>query len=68
MATKYIVYVREVYVQANEVFANSPEEAKALVEACEGEILEDCLEYSHTLDKDSWTVEKCNHQEADLTA
>ncbi len=62
MTTKFIVYVREVHVQAMEVRADTPEEAKKLVEAGEGDALDDCLEYSHTLDSDTWTVEKCNHQ------
>lgn len=61
--TKFIVYVREVHVQAVEVFADSPEAAKKAVQDGEGETLDDCLEYSHTLEPDTWTVEKCVHQE-----
>lgn len=51
---KYCVYIREVHVSHRFVEANSPEEAKDLAgdEACS------YLEYSHTLDKDTWTVEE----------
>lgn len=58
MSKKYIVGVREVHVQYVSVEADSIEEAIAKAEdGCEGdETLQ--LEYSHTMDSDSWSVEE----------
>jgi hypothetical protein len=54
---KYIVTIKEVYNQPWEVEANS--EAEALEKAADGdgEILDDCLEFSYALDSDRWEVE-----------
>lgn len=53
---KYVVLRREVHVSHVEVEAESPEEAKEKV--FEGEGDEVFLEYSHTLDSCTWTVEE----------
>lgn len=58
MSETYIVSVREVHVQQVKVEAASEDEAKTKVVEGEGEYLDDKLEYSHTLDKDLWTVEQ----------
>jgi len=55
---KFIVGVREVHIQMMEVSAESKEEAIAAVQAGDGDILDDTLEYSHTLDSDLWTAEE----------
>lgn len=53
---KYLVGIREVHVWTVEVEAGSEEEA-LLVEKCE--VGRDVMtEYSHTLDKETWSVEK----------
>jgi len=55
---KYRVLVREVHVQHTIVEADSEEEA--IKKVAEGEETVDVreLEYSHTLDKETWTAEK----------
>ena len=55
---KYIVMVREVHVQPVEVFAQSPDHAINKVRDGEGDTLFELLEYSHTMDFDTWTVEE----------
>ena len=55
---KYIVTVREVHCQGYEIDAASENEAIALMEAGEGEPMPSLFEYSHTLDKNTWTVEE----------
>jgi hypothetical protein len=55
---KFRVLVREVHVQWVEIESTSEEEAKDRVQQGEGEIVEGSLEYSHTLDSDTWTVEE----------
>lgn len=54
----FIVYVREVHIQPYRVLAETPKEAIRLVSDGDGEILDCCLEYSHTLDPDTWTLEE----------
>ena len=54
----YIVNVREVHIQPVEVEASSEEEAIQEVKDGEGEYMDDLLKYSHTLNSDTWTVEK----------
>lgn len=51
---KYRVLIREVYLSHREVEADSPEEA--MDRAADAD--EDYREYSHTLDRDTWTVEE----------
>lgn len=58
---KYIISVREVWVQPIEVEADSVAEAKARVWSFghgTGIVLEDRFEYSHCLEPDLWTVEE----------
>ena len=55
---EYRVKVREVHVQDVIVTADSPEEATAKVQEGEGLYVDNSLEYSHTLDPDTWTVEE----------
>lgn len=57
MKKPYIVRVREVHVQPYRILAETPEEALRLVADGGGDILEADLEYSHTLDPDTWTIE-----------
>lgn len=54
---KYIVYVREVWVQAYAIEADSLEEASQGVEDGLGDVLNGDYEYSHQLDPETWTVE-----------
>lgn len=51
---KYIVGIREVWVSSREVWASCPEEAILLA----GDESETFDEYSHTLDKETWSVEE----------
>jgi hypothetical protein len=55
---RYIVTVREVHTQMVQVDAVDPDDAKAVVRSGGGEYLDNTLEYSHTLDCDTWTVEQ----------
>lgn len=57
---KYKVLIREVHIQPYSVEAEDEKEAKAIVSNGEGSIIEEELEYSHTLDPETWTVEKEN--------
>jgi hypothetical protein len=52
----YKVCVREVWVQEVEVKALTPENALKKVIEGEGEYIEDALEYSHSLEPETWTV------------
>jgi len=54
--TKYIVGIREVHVSYREVEANSIEEALEIAPGSLGD--DERLEYSHTLDTDTWSVEE----------
>jgi len=53
---KYRVLVREVHMAHHEVSASSKEEAIKIVK--DGESCEDHIEYSHTMDDDTWEVEE----------
>jgi hypothetical protein len=57
---QYIVRRREIWVSCVKIDADSTDEAKQLVYAGEGEELDDLLEYSHTLDTNSWDVENAD--------
>jgi hypothetical protein len=58
-ATKlFEVYVREVHVQQVNIEAASKEEAIQKVAAGEGDYVDNTLEYSHSCDTDTWTVEE----------
>jgi hypothetical protein len=61
---KYLVSVREVHIQMVEVEAESPEDAKEKVAEGEGRYLDNALEYSHSLEPDTWTVDS-DEAEAD---
>jgi hypothetical protein len=52
---RYRVYVREVHIQPYVVEASSPLEA---IENCFEGDLEDGLEYSHTLEQETFTVDR----------
>jgi len=56
--TNFIVNVREVHVQGVEIKAKNKKEAITKVENGEGEYLNNHLDYSHTLEIDTWTVDK----------
>lgn len=58
MSKTFIVNVREVHVQMVQIEADSAEEASNKVEGGEGVYPDDKLEYSHTLDKSTWTVDE----------
>jgi hypothetical protein len=53
---KFLVSVREVYIQVVEVVAASPKDAIGRVADGQGELMSS-PEYSHTLELDTWTVE-----------
>ncbi len=53
---KFVVTIREVYIQPYKVKAKNEDEAIDIVRNGGGELWEDMFEYSHTLDSDSWTV------------
>ena len=56
---KYLITTREVWTQAYEVEALSPAQAKEQVKKhCEIYLLDNTLEYSHSLNEDTWTVEE----------
>lgn len=55
---KYIVLVREVHISPVEIEAKNADEAIDLVREGEGETIYEALEYSHTMDFDTWTVEE----------
>ena len=57
-ALRHIVTVREVHTQMVQVDAVDPDAAKAVVCSGGGEYLDNTLEYSHTLDCDTWTVQQ----------
>ena len=54
---KYVVATREVWIQLVEVEALGPKHAILLVKEGEG-TYSDEMEYSHTLDTETWTVEE----------
>ena len=58
MKKEFHVLIREVHVSCRLVEASSPEEAIALAKEGNHDLEELFLEYSHTLDADSWTVEE----------
>jgi len=58
MNKKYIVTIREVWKQGVEIEATNPEEAIERVLDGEGDQIESLLEYSHTLDSETWTIEE----------
>ena len=55
---KYIVGMREIHIQNVEIEAESPEEAIERVADGEGDFVDNSLEYSHTLNTDTWTVKE----------
>lgn len=55
---RYIVSRREVHIQMVSVEAESKEEAIEKVAEGEGEMMDNTLEYSHSLDPEYWTVEE----------
>lgn len=59
---KYDVQVREVHVQHMIVEAGSPEEAVKKVRDGDGDQAD--IEYSHTLEPDTWTVESLDRESA----
>jgi len=56
----FIVNVRKVYVQPYRVKAKTSADAIRIVSSGDGnaEIMDNFLEYSHTLDPHTWTVEE----------
>lgn len=54
----FIVNVREVHIQPFRVEAETRQEAIEIVADGGGDLMEGCLEYSHTLDPDTWTVDE----------
>ena len=57
---EYIVQMKEVWVQAVKITAQTKEEAIDLVAEGQGEFIESDkgFEFSHTLPKEEWNVEK----------
>lgn len=56
--TKFIVYQKEVYQQPVHIEAKNEREAIKKVEEGEGEVREEELDYSYTLETDTWHTEK----------
>lgn len=54
---KYIVNVREVWVQGIEIEALNEKDAIEAISKGKGVVLEDLFEYSHCLDEKFWTIE-----------
>lgn len=54
----FVLAVREVWVQLFEIEAESKEDAKTRVHRGEGTAVDNSLEYSHTLDPETWTVDE----------
>lgn len=61
----FIITRREVWTSGVLVTANTQEEAIKIVEDCGGTELDGLLEYSHTLDTDTWTTEEISEEEAE---
>jgi calcineurin-like phosphoesterase len=55
---KYRVLVREVWIQEFEVEATSEVDAKDRVVDGRATIVDGSLEFSHSLDQETWTVEE----------
>jgi hypothetical protein len=55
---KYIVAVREIHIQLVEVEAETEEDAKQVVRDGDGDYLDGTLEYSDTMNSETWTVDK----------
>ena len=55
---RFRVMVREVHVQGVLVDAESEEDAKIKVAEGEGDYEDNSLEFSHSCDSDTWTVEE----------
>ena len=55
---KYCIGVREVWIQLVTIEAESEVEAIDAIAGGDGEQAEEGIEYSHTLDPETWTVEK----------
>lgn len=60
---KYYVLVKEVHDSYREVDADSPEGAIAKVAQADLDFTEERLEFSHTLDTDTWTTEEREDEE-----
>lgn len=58
----YTVLLREVHIQPVQILAESKQNAIELVKAGSGEFMNDLLEYSHTLDTETWTVEEAKKE------
>ena len=68
MKTSYIVGVREIHVRHYAVMAENEEEAKDLVNE-RGPEVEDLgfSEYSHELDRDTWSVEESAKEDKSIS-
>ena len=63
MKKKYLVGVREVHVRFYSVQADNEEEAKELVSRRDSSVVdEEFLEYSHELDRNTWSVEETREE------
>jgi hypothetical protein len=56
---KYYIGIREVHVST--VFVEADSEEEALDKAAEGESEEVMLEYSHTMDREHFTIDRVTH-------
>ena len=64
MKKRYIVCVREVHVRHYSVTAENEEEAKDLVHEHGPEVKDlEFEEFSHELDRDTWSAEKASEEE-----
>jgi hypothetical protein len=65
---RYIITVREVHTQIVQVDAANAVAAMEAVRDGGGQYLDNTLEYSHTLDPDTWTVEQIEAPQRDRDA
>jgi hypothetical protein len=59
---KFIVIVREVYIQPVLIEAETIDKAIEAVADGEGEIIEGQMEYSHNLNPELWSVEELKEE------
>jgi len=64
MKKRYIVGVREVHVRHYAVTAENEEQAKAFVNELAADVTDlEYEEYSHQMDRDTWSVEESTEEE-----
>ena len=68
MKKRYIVCVREVHVRHYAVTAENEEQARDLVSELAADVIDlDFEEYSHQMDRDTWSVEESTEEEKPIS-